>query len=449
MFRDIVSNLSLSPAASSQLAFYWRRLGREQLTRQLSAVMAVALIGVQLATMVAPSDAANASSPNDVICGGIGTSDPHTVLMQIYDNDHDSCGHGGYHALFDAFGITRAELDAAKPGTVHSDNHAIMSVGRSHEFASDTTFQAVAGGDTYYFRPLYLWDDGKSNTDYPALIGTNENGHWFAVLDACGNIETVNITPTQPGPVVVKQTPQPITSTPTPSPTPTPVATTPSTPTTPVATTPPATTTPITPTTPTPKTPNISLSKSGLLEPAGGGPSRDANGATAGPGDIIQYTLTTTNSGQGAAKNYVVTDNISDVLEYADIIDPGGAILTGGNLSWQAVTIAGGASQVDSFQVRVKNPIPTTPTSTSDPTSYDFKINDVYGGDLVSTSLAVPTQDQVEVASKQLPETGAGTDSLIVLLLASAIVYFYFRNRQLITEIDMLRGDHYGKGGPQ
>ena len=449
MFRDIVSNLSLSPAASSQLAFYWRRLRREQLTRQLSMVMAALLMVLQLAIVVAPPTAANAASPNDVVPGGIdvssfswpsGTAYPCTNGMTQYSQKRYylyllATNRYDLKALLSENGISVSDVCSSTPQVINSNFHSWLSYGRVHQFADDQVL--TAGLSTFYRRPLYEWGD---NIAYPSLYGTLANGHHFAVLYQCGNLEVTQFPPTS---APVAPTPAP---TPTPTPAPTPVAAAP------VAPASPATPTPTTPTQPTPvtvsQTPGITQTKSGLLEPANGGPTRDANGATAGPGDTIQYTLTTTNTGSGAAKDYVVSDSMTDVLEYADIINPGGGILFNGSLTWPATTIDAGHSFITTFEVRVKNPIPTTPTSISDPKSYDYKMDDVYGN-LVSTNLAIPAQAQVAVASQQLPQTGAGTDTLIVFVLAGAIAYFYFRNRQLITEINLLRDDHYGTGGSE
>lgn len=432
MFRDIVSNLSLSPAASSQLAFYWRRLRREQLTRQLSVVMVGLLVLVQVAIVIAPPTSANAASPNDIVYGGLGTLHPQATLLQIYDQDHDSAGHGGYHQLFAHFGIDRNDLANTHHATINSNNHAIKSVGRQPHSALDQPFTA-GGSTTYYLRPLYTWGD---NVSYPALVGQRHgDGAWFAVLDGCGNIAVMNVPspppppppaprPTPTPPPVAHPTPAPA---PAPSPTPTPVPVKQPTPVTPAGTS------------------NITQKKSAILIPAAGGPNRDASGATAQPGDVIEYTLSTTNTGNAQAKDYVVGDNINDILEYADLIDPRGGVLVNGSISWPKTDIDAGKTFLTTFQVRVKNPLPTTPASASDPQSFDYKMDDVYGN-VVSVNLGVPAQAQVAVASKQLPQTGTGTDTLIVFVLASAIAYFYFRNRQLVTEIDILRGDHYGKG---
>ena len=86
MFKQIVSNLSFSPAAATQLTYYWRRLRREQLTRQLAMFMAIGLMGVQVMTIVAPADPATAASSNDIIYGGIATKHPQATMLGIYDN---------------------------------------------------------------------------------------------------------------------------------------------------------------------------------------------------------------------------------------------------------------------------------------------------------------------------------------------------------------------------
>jgi hypothetical protein len=169
---------------------------------------------------------------------------------------------------------------------------------------------------------------------------------------------------------------------------------------------------------PVPGKPSITISKAAVDIPAAGGTEHNANGTTAQPGDTIQ-------------------------LEYSTLIDDGGGTLLAGVLTWKPVTIPAGGSQTNVFEVKIMNPLPTTPSPASNPLAYDFKMQNVYGNQ-VTISLPVPVPNQVQTASAQLPQTGAGTDSLIVLVLAAAIAYFYFRNRQLVTEIGMLRGDHYG-----
>jgi uncharacterized repeat protein (TIGR01451 family) len=550
MFRNIVSSLSLSPAATQQLAFYARRLKGENITRRLSFVMAGALLLLQIATIIAPATSANADSTNNIICSGINTSHPQKTLLDIYDANRDSCGHTGIREIFTHYGITRSNLANTTHGSTNSSNHNIKSLGRNPHSALDQT--VVIGGQTYYQRPLYTWGD---NINYPALVGHRSDGAWFAVLYGCGNLAIVDTTPTtgKPNVSVTKTLVQgpaagsavaPGTSltfrigfknsgnaaakdvvvgerlsdntdfvsksslniaghtgnilayhgyhsaykgepagtfvywkidqlnagghgtaditvkvkaaaapgsylcdrgfidtpsqsveyspgichsvakpgSPPPPPAPTPIA-------------------PIAPV--TPQSSNIVLAKSAILVSADGS-KKDANNAVAQPGDIIEYTLSTKNTGGAAEKDYVVSENINDVLEYADVLDPRGGTVKDGIITWPKTTIAAGQEFLTTFQVKVKSPLPATPTSVSDPQSFDLKLDNVYGN-LVTVNLQPPTPGkQIEAASSNLPQTGPVTNVLTFAFIA-LVAYFYFRNRQLIKEISMLRNDYHGE----
>lgn len=197
--------------------------------------------------------------------------------------------------------------------------------------------------------------------------------------------------------------------------------------------------TPPPPVIPPPKTPNITQTKTAKNLTRGG----DANNTTAQAGDVIAYSLLTKNTGNGAQANYTVTEDLRDVLEYADVTQANGALITGGSLSWPAQTIAAGTTDTKTFQVRIKNPIPSTPRSTSDPQSFDLTMDNVYGNH-IQIHLPTPPAKTVELAATSLPQTGGASSSLIVLAFFAVVVYFYSRNRQLVKELRMLRVDNAG-----
>ena len=58
----------------------------------------------------------------------------------------------------------------------------------------------------------------------------------------------------------------------------------------------------------------------------------DATTQPASKEDYITYTLTATNNGNADADNFVITDDLSNVLPYADITDNGGGSLNGNGL---------------------------------------------------------------------------------------------------------------------
>lgn len=203
---------------------------------------------------------------------------------------------------------------------------------------------------------------------------------------------------------------------------------------------------------PTPKTPHINMFKSALnmTQKGPNGLPVDASSYTAHAGDTIEYTLKTGNSGSGDQANFQVVEDLTDVLEYADVINAGGGTLIRSangltDLVWPSTTIKAGSSMTNVFQIRVKDPVPTTPRSISNPLSFDLQMDNIYAN-AVSIKVAAPPAKVVEVATEQLPQTGAGTDLLVTAGLFALIVYFYSRNRQLATEIKILRVEHNNPG---
>jgi hypothetical protein len=168
----------------------------------------------------------------------------------------------------------------------------------------------------------------------------------------------------------------------------------------------------------------------------------DATTKPAHAGDQIRYTLTTTNTGSIAEK-YAVSEHIEDVLEYAAVTDAGGGQVRDGTIAWTAADLPKGKSLIKTFTVTIKDPIPPTNVGTSDPDSFDLKLDNVYG-DVVQVQLQPPLAKQVEAATTQLPDTGTPAGTIIILAVSGLVLFFYFRNRQLITEIKLLRGDIQG-----
>lgn len=490
MFARIVSQLSLSPSAAQQLTFYARRLAAERVTRTFSAIAAVLVVMLQFATIAAPPTPVNAASPNDIIYGGFVSKDD---LLNRYD------GSAELQKLYDYFGITRQDIADSKKIQINSKDHSLQSIGRVQHASADR--QINIGSHTYWARGLYTWDTGanvNTGSTYDVLQGySSKYNSYFAIMFHCGNIVFKTLPPKPTPPPPPKPTPKP-----TPSPTPTPKTaslaclkldadsysgTAPLT----IRFTGLGaasgdsiddyifdfgdqnlvhkTTGSVVHVYQNPgkfiahlqvhghsgKTTAISdacsFTVNVLPVPAAFTKHKtavnltqniDATTKPALPGDQIRYTLTTKNIG-GAAANYVVTEHLDDVLEYSNVSDPGGGHLTDGVMSWPATVIKPGAVLTNTFTVTVKNPIPATPVGVSDKYSYDLHLDNVYG-DAIRISLQPPLAKQVEAASTNLPDTGAGTATLIVLVVSALTLFFYFRNRQLIAEIKLLRGEFQG-----
>lgn len=560
MFRKIVSNLSLSPTAGSQLTYYLKRLQKEGVTRKLSMVFAVGLVVLQIATIVSPTHASNVPSPNDIVYGGLGAT-PLATQLRAYDQNNDGYpGHINFQDLYTRFGITRPEIAAATVGSINSGDHSLLSLGREHQHVEDQLY--VVAGTNYYLKPLFVWGD---NLTYPALLGTRADGSFFALMIDCGNVVVRTVPPVVTPP---KPTPKPVPPPPKPLPpavltlnknvstgypaagshvppgtelgfklsysnigaspansvtladpipehtalvqqgdgTPvfdqkghdagnvptvgavnhvwwirttlaaggtgyvqfsvkvadnTPnntqicntayiqskeVATVKSAP--PICYTvvvaapkppppPPIVVTPVTPT-PTPGTPNVAKSKtvSDLTTSVAG-----VTKTTASAGDTLEYKLVNKNTGTAAATNYLIYEDINDILAYADLVDTGGAVNQGGQLSWPLASIPAGGQVTEIFRVKVKDPVPVTPATQNDPKLFDLTLTNIYGN-AVEVTLPAPPAKQVEVVTKELPQTGAGTSTTILFVVIAGMVYFYFRNRQLVKELKMLRVDN-------
>lgn len=177
----------------------------------------------------------------------------------------------------------------------------------------------------------------------------------------------------------------------------------------------------------------------------------DANGTTAMPGDKLKYTIIISNSGDASYDGLKLEgdygESINDVLEYSSLVDYGGAKYNDKTnfLSWGTVNIDPGETIKKSFIVQVKNPLPSTPTSASDPLSYDFNMQNRYGR-LIVVHLNKPVTKIVEQTVKELPNTGPGTSITLSVFAAVIIGYFFYRGRLLSRELEIVHHS-YSAGG--
>lgn len=123
------------------------------------------------------------------------------------------------------------------------------------------------------------------------------------------------------------------------------------------------------------KVANIVKSKSAFNE------TRKEVAKVAGPSDVVAYTLTTKNTGTAAVKGFIVSDDITNILTFSDIVsisDAGKVELQDGKkvILWPATTVNPGQSITNTFKVKVKNPLPVNP-------GCEFKMVNVYGNEVV------------------------------------------------------------------
>lgn len=174
----------------------------------------------------------------------------------------------------------------------------------------------------------------------------------------------------------------------------------------------------------------------------------NASGTTARAGDTIIYTLMTTNTSKNTtAKGYVVQENLIDIMQYADIVNlSGGKLDDKGIATWPATDIAPEKTINTLITVKIKNPIPQTPVSSSDPGSFDMTLTNIYGNK-VDIKLPPSVIKTTEHVAGQLPNTGPGETLAVGFLITSIAGYFFARSRLIAKETDLIRSEFASSGG--
>ena len=174
----------------------------------------------------------------------------------------------------------------------------------------------------------------------------------------------------------------------------------------------------------------------------------DADGTIAHAGDTITYTLSAKNTGSVKVNSFKIEENIGDILDYADVTDLHGGTLDPATkvVSWPAGAIAGGATASQTLTVKVKNPIPQTTVSSSNPGTFDLTMTNVYGN-AVNIRLPGNVVKTTEQVTGSLPNTGPGTSLLIGFIVTSVIAYFFARSRLLVTELEIAKQEYTTTGG--
>jgi hypothetical protein len=175
----------------------------------------------------------------------------------------------------------------------------------------------------------------------------------------------------------------------------------------------------------------------------------DATSTTARPGDQLQYTLSVKNVGNDTG-SYTMTDNVEDILQYADLVDAGDGrlvtesapnVLSPATIVWPAFTaIKPGAIIERTLLVKIKPTIPATAINTSNQRSYDCTITNTFGNTL-NVGVACPPEKVVEQIATELPHTGPNENMIFSGIVLAVVVYFYARSRQTSKEIRLIRRD--------
>jgi uncharacterized repeat protein (TIGR01451 family) len=460
MFEKLLALLPYNPGLTHQMAFYSRRMREEATIRRTGLIFLVLAFMIQFFAVISPPQSSVADSSNDLVNGGISSRDD--AVQACKDNTHH------YGDVLEYYGIDCSDVAHAEVTNISStgENKKLFSLGRlAYGKAGETPVNIK--GASYFWRYLWSWDTaGPSN--YKALkLHSHVTDKTFWILYNCGNLTTIGVpsevTPPKPAPAP--------TPAPQPGPKPTPAPT--------------STPTPVVP----PPQPvcvldssllasdsrcqpcqfnNSILANSSECKPCDKSVSsadstacitvsktasnlttglENADGSTANPGDVITYSLFADNSGKSDVKEFVFQENLSDVLDYANVTDLHGGTISGDKIvSWPAETIKAGAKAEHQITVKVLDQIPNTPVSSSDSGHFDLVMTNVYGNS-VNIKLPGGTIKTVEVTTTTLPNTGPGTTLLIAGLTVMVAGYFYARSELLAKESDLALKDMASASG--
>jgi hypothetical protein len=418
VFKKIVSNLSFSPALVGQLAFYAKRLRREQATRRLGLIFVALALVVQSLVMFQAPQSANATTSNDFVAGGLGLGSNRSLnnFLRPYDKNTNNLKD-----IFTSMGITRKEIAAAKFDS--------WIVGETYSWGHNKRLSAAQGLTPFTVNN----SDGKkvetvwavkakylngANTRIYGWVGQSKAVGWFAIMQVCGNLVTKSIP--KPVPPVPEKCPYN----------------------------------------------NAILKNDEDCAPCPGNSGLwikdetcipevvqnkettnlsqgnvDATTVVAQASDRLNFTLTATNSGL-APTDVPLEDDITDVLEYATLTDRGGGTFdeATNTLSWPTITLAPGETQSRTFSVKLLSTIPSTPVGASDPISYDCKMYNTFGS-LVTIDVECPPEKVIETVTTELPRTGPAENFIFAGVVLALVAYFYLRSRQIGTEVRLIRRD--------
>ncbi len=406
MFEKLLSVLPYNPSIIDKFYFYSKRIKSEKSIRRITLVIILIGFFVQFFAVFSPPTPTLAASPNDLVNGGFNSAAEAANDCRTNLN--------GYGTILANYGISCNTVANASTITINSTdwNHQLFSMGRLPYNITGETPVSISG-TTYYVRYLWGWDSPGTTSTYQALNVTSTGGQTFLLLYACGNLTSVGF----PNPVAK-----------------------PTCPTGTTGTYPNCTTIPLTGCQALISSENpyacIQTSKSAknITESI-----NNANNTKANPGDLIEYTLYAKNIGTQTVNNYVFQDNLSYVLDYSTIVyTDGGSLSANNEIVWPKINIAAGQTASEQFEVKVDNPIPSTPTSTSDPNYFNLVMSNTFGN-TININLPSPPVKTIEtVTTTTLPNTGPGTSLFIVGAIAVFAGFFFYRTRILVKETDII-----------
>ncbi len=207
MFSKIISRLAVNPSSIGQLAFYSKRLKKEESIRRIGVLFTVLSLLVQITATAFPSEQSLASSNNDVIRGGIKTL---TELKGKYNANAD------VRELYNRFGVTGDDISASRVKNVtfnfsNQGAKGTRTVGRINFASTKDHNLGNFAGSTFYSRSASEWQGSTPAYYFGKHQGTDGLQYEVWILKDCGNIayRRIESAPKPEPKPTPKPTPQP------------------------------------------------------------------------------------------------------------------------------------------------------------------------------------------------------------------------------------------------
>ncbi len=181
MFKKLVSNLPFNPGLIQQVAFYGKRLHKEQGIRRISFVFMAATLLINIVAIASPAQNTLAGSDSNIMVGGGATT--KEGIIQKYDQDP------WVRAVFSSFGISKEDIQKMTPETlsVSAANNAgegLVTAGRRPNGSAGEYPVNIAGANIYRHSL-----DSAFRTDSVQVISCQKEicGRYKAIILVCGN----------------------------------------------------------------------------------------------------------------------------------------------------------------------------------------------------------------------------------------------------------------------
>ena len=148
------------------------------------------------------------------------------------------------------------------------------------------------------------------------------------------------------------------------------------------------------------------------------------------PKDIISYTLTATNNSEKVQDSNFEVD-VSDILEYADLLDGGNYSIKDNIMYWNNSSIKPGESKSKFFAIKIKDKIPTFKQQGE---SFDcfIKLN---FGETLKTPIECPFIKNIDYLLNSVPVLEQYIILLFLTILFFALIIMTLRINLLYKEI--------------